>query len=111
VAPFSARAFRVRAVGRAPGGAPVKRKGLEIRYLMHRAGLPTEWRGTIDGRGERIEYTARATGEPARVLAHGAFFGFDFEGHLLSGGRSRPVAGTGYCEFADPGGHLPRLCG
>jgi hypothetical protein len=106
--PVGVRAIPLRGVGRTPGGQNAPRGGLKVRHLAAAGGLPTRWRGQVDGAGERLRYEARAIGEPARVVDRGAFFGFEFEGELERGGRARPVAGTGFCEFADPGGTLAR---
>jgi hypothetical protein len=109
-APVGKRALALRGGGRAPGGEPGRFGGLQVRHTSHAGGLPKTWRGRIERAGERIDYEARAVGEPARVLPHGAFFGFEWEGTLTRAAERRTLSGTGYSEFADPGGHLPSLC-
>jgi hypothetical protein len=106
--PIGRHLIPLRGVGRTPGGENAPRRGLRVEHLGEHGGLPTRWRGRVDGAGERLTYEARAIGQPARVLQGGAFFGFDWEGELERGGRRKPVAGTGYSEFADPGHHLAR---
>lgn len=107
VAPLGRHAIPLTGHGRTPGGELAQRRGLRVRHLEAKDGLPTRWDGLVEGGGERIEYHARAVGEPARVLDHGAFFGFAFEGRVTRGTSTRAVSGTGYSEFADPGGVLP----
>ncbi len=107
--PLGKRLWPLAGRGRTPGGEAADRGGLRVRWRSARDGLPAAWRGEVAGAGETLVYEARAVGEPARVLPHGAFFGFQFEGEVRRGAAQQRVSGTGYCEFADPRGDLPSL--
>ncbi len=68
---------------------------------------PERWEATLRLARGSLSYVARRSTPVARVMPHGGFLGFDWEGEWrergtlgASAGRGRPLSGRGFTEYA-----------
>jgi hypothetical protein len=103
VAPFGERLVGLRSGGNVGGeaghGRGMKTDVVEWGEEKGRR-VPARWRGAIALTGGTVRYDARATTPVADTVPDGGFLGFAFDGEWRpESGASRPVAGSGFCEY------------
>jgi hypothetical protein len=110
--------IQLRAALRLPGSAPRAVRGLDVRYHSMESGeaegrrfaVPKKWQGTLCAAGGTFRYEAVRSTPVAAVVLGGGMTGFDFEAEWTPrAGKTEIHRGTGFCEYGDFGGHLPKL--
>lgn len=116
ISPIRSMGLPLRGFGKFPSEPPEKLNGLSVKYLESsvsqktKLAYPMRWQGTMKGSSGTFTYEASALAEPIGGIPDGGFMGFRYEGtYRKKDGRTFASSGTGFTEYASPGGAFARI--